>query len=701
MNVTLWKGLTDPNGASGEVSWEEFLAFVRDPVEAEDKTKLEGFSLAKFKGDRRAKSNVEEVSSLALDDDESCLAIDQLASVWRGCAGVIFTTHSHTPRAPRYRIVLQLSRDVTASEYARLWAWAKERAGFVRLDEATKDASRFWFVPAKRPGGVYEVFELKGEPINVDAILAASVSEPKPAQPLNTPAISAAPASRVNAAAAMLAAAWPAKGRHQAQLALAGALRNDGWSKEAALEFLCAVCRAAGDENRSKRIQTIEHTWSKAPGEPLTGWNRLRAHVDGAVVSSARDVLSSEADFKERIAQKLESARQTSEAKDSQFAQAERADDGTALSPGRGSEEPGILFNGWTDKLEPPKYIIESYVPEASVGLLIAHGDSVKTWTLLSMCLALASGKPWLGVYAVQPGVAVLADYESGNYELARRVQMLGPDGSNGKLGRWCFPNFPINKSEFWESLIGFPDLRLVGIDSLAAGTFGVDENLTEAAEPMKLAAKFSELTGAAVAFIHHRNKGDRGDVRESVRGSSALFAAADWVYAFEPIEETESHKRMRLTPIKMSIGRKPKPLAIELTDAGLKPFAEEAREVAQKAETPAMLRAAVRLALAKSPGITANRLVKDLGKNKKAVLAELNELVESRDAVHLKTGFALDSDERRTERILEQLAAYSRWTSEAQLAKAAYVTTRDVEERIRGGLITRSGEGALIAVER
>jgi len=78
------------------------------------------------------------------------------------------------------------------------------------------------------------------------------------------------------ALAETVASGWPAKGRHLAQLALAGALLNDGFSANAAFTFLCRVCALAGNEQPEKRAATVQDTSRRiASGIEVTGWPTL------------------------------------------------------------------------------------------------------------------------------------------------------------------------------------------------------------------------------------------------------------------------------------------------------------------------------------------------------------------------------------------------------------------------------------------
>jgi hypothetical protein len=124
-----------------------------------------------------------------------------------GQAAVLHTSYSHRdPRkgaAERFRVVLPLSRPVSADEYPALWAAVVGPlldAGH-QIDESVKDASRFWFEPALRePGATYLLDVITGAVLDVDALLpaAAPVAPPAsaPAPITSRPEVSPASAPR-------------------------------------------------------------------------------------------------------------------------------------------------------------------------------------------------------------------------------------------------------------------------------------------------------------------------------------------------------------------------------------------------------------------------------------------------------------------------------------------------------------------------
>ena len=560
MQFTLWTSLTECEGGHAEIAWESFLAFVADPAVAEDKRALEGWSPAKFRGDVRAKANTELISCIVLDDDGTGASTDQIAVLWGAHAGAVHTTHSHTDASPKHRIVLRCSRDMTLEEHERVWGvFAKGRG----LDESTKDASRFWYVPGHREGAPYAWAELPGAPIDVDAVLA-NVPMTKgptilpPAQPLTAPA--ARPlAAAAAAAAAALRISWPPKGRHEAQLALAGALRSEGWSPADAVDLLEAV---AGD--RPKREATVRHTWALPEDAPRTGWTRLKAFVDPVVVEGARGLLRRGVAGAELAERRLAEA-----------AERYRKTDTPTLSPSDVVQAGPFTFRigGLDADLPPFSWVVDEVFLRADVVMLVAHGNSLKTWLAFSLALSVASGRPWLGKFAVTMGRSAILDFESGDFEVTRRLKILGgKDGEvEDRLLRSSYSTAQLEDPETWISLVPLK-LTLLVIDSFSAAAPGTDENDKRGALMLQHAGRFAEVTGCAVIFIHHARKDQSGDQRVIVRGTTAIFAACDRIFAFdEPEKKDNGIVVSTMRSIKDGAGRSPSPIKVQLSDQGLK----------------------------------------------------------------------------------------------------------------------------------
>ena len=179
--MTLWR--TFSRGRRTKHTWRSFIdTFVQDPEVVRDKRKVAGFSLACFENNRRTLSRVEQVHALVLDFDNGDTTVKQASKLFPETASVIYTTFSHSPKCPKLRIILPFEKSLSAEEYARVWDWASRRiikAGHA-LDESTRDASRFWFLPSHQPGAPYEWKELNGKPFDVATALKEVTSLTRP-----------------------------------------------------------------------------------------------------------------------------------------------------------------------------------------------------------------------------------------------------------------------------------------------------------------------------------------------------------------------------------------------------------------------------------------------------------------------------------------------------------------------------------------
>ena len=186
--LTLWR--TFSRGRRARYSWSEFVdTFVADPEVVREKESVAGFSLASFEGDRRTLSRVEQVHALTLDFDQGDTTVEQALRLLPEVRGVTYTTFSHTPEHPKLRVIYPFSRPVDAGEYERIWLWIADKIGAKHaLDEATRDASRFWYLPSHKPDAPYEWQTMKGSALDVPAVLKESWHTPPsfsfPAKPL-------------------------------------------------------------------------------------------------------------------------------------------------------------------------------------------------------------------------------------------------------------------------------------------------------------------------------------------------------------------------------------------------------------------------------------------------------------------------------------------------------------------------------------
>lgn len=176
---------------------------------------------------------------------------------------------------------------------------------------------------------------------------------------------------------------------------------------------------------------------------------------------------------------------------------------------------------------EPISYLIENLITNASVNVFYGEPGSKKTYSLLSMAVAVANGKDWLGLKTKQSSVLFI-DEESGELRFSRRLNESIKGEScdpNGKIKYISLAGFKLDDNKCLNSLkreIIDHQIQLVVIDALAEVMDG-DENSKKDVQPVMAGLrKIADLTNCAFIIIHHSNKGG------TYRGSSAIKAACD-----------------------------------------------------------------------------------------------------------------------------------------------------------------------------
>jgi hypothetical protein len=223
--------------------------------------------------------------------------------------------------------------------------------------------------------------------------------------------------------------------------------------------------------------------------------------------------------------------------------------------------------------LPPLLYQIDSLIVKSDVVMLVAHGNSLKTWAAFSLALAVSTGRPWLGRYPTLRGKVAVMDFESGEYEVMRRLKLLG--GKNADVDKRMlvssYSGAQLADPESWVKLAGL-DLDLLVIDSFRATHPETDENDARADMVLQHAAKFADAMSCTVIFIHHSRKGNGGDRRESVRGSTAIFAACDRIFEFVELDKGEDGSiKVTMASVKDGAGARAAEVRLELTDKGLR----------------------------------------------------------------------------------------------------------------------------------
>lgn len=124
-----------------------------------------GFVCGYLKNGQRLKQNVEYRQVVCLDadspDDDFLTDLDiGMGSVSWG----LYTTHSHTAAAPRYRVLIPLDRPVTADEYKAIARLLAKDISIEAMDSTTYEPERLMYWPSKPQDGEF-IFRCNDGPI--------------------------------------------------------------------------------------------------------------------------------------------------------------------------------------------------------------------------------------------------------------------------------------------------------------------------------------------------------------------------------------------------------------------------------------------------------------------------------------------------------------------------------------------------------
>lgn len=190
--ITRWRGLYAPMGMTETMKWDSLATCLARPlpcpVDVDTKPGVPGWAPVAFNG-TRAKANVVGVYALGFDFDKGAPSLASVLGGFTGLGVIVHSTGKYTPVAPRWRVVVRSSRAMNRDEHTTVWrseAGRLERVGLI-VDPATKDASRFWYMPTEPTTGAFVHHVEDGAPLDVDAVLEAA--ETSTSRPTSLPSV--------------------------------------------------------------------------------------------------------------------------------------------------------------------------------------------------------------------------------------------------------------------------------------------------------------------------------------------------------------------------------------------------------------------------------------------------------------------------------------------------------------------------------
>lgn len=185
---------------------------------------------------------------------------------------------------------------------------------------------------------------------------------------------------------------------------------------------------------------------------------------------------------------------------------------------------------------EEARWLIEGLWGAGAVGVIGGAPKSCKSWLTLEMAVAVASGRPCLGQYAVAaPGTALVYAAEDAPAQVRDRLDHLararGTALDRLDVRLIVEPSLRLDRGEDVASLRTTLERhrpRLLVLDPYVR-LQRVDENdATAVSGILTVLRELSRTFGMAIALVHHARKGSGDSPGEGLRGSSDFHAWGD-----------------------------------------------------------------------------------------------------------------------------------------------------------------------------
>lgn len=132
-----------------------------------------GFVGGQLRNNRRKIEAVALRSMLTMDADHADVSyIDRFLQNFR-YASCVYTTHGHTPEAPRCRIIVPLTRDVSPDEYVALTRFLAADWGIDQFDECSYKPNQLMYWPTTPSNGEFISKTTGGDWLDPETVLTA------------------------------------------------------------------------------------------------------------------------------------------------------------------------------------------------------------------------------------------------------------------------------------------------------------------------------------------------------------------------------------------------------------------------------------------------------------------------------------------------------------------------------------------------
>ena len=235
-------------------------------------------------------------------------------------------------------------------------------------------------------------------------------------------------------------------------------------------------------------------------------------------------------------------------------------------------------------------WLIEGLWGAGGVGVIGGSPKVCKSWLALEMAVAVASGRPCLGRYAVPvQGPAIVYAAEDAPPSVRERLSHLaearGADFAALDVGLIIEPSLRLDRAQDVARLRATLERRrprLLVLDPYVRLQSGDENSAMEVSAILSTLRELSRTFECAIALVHHARKGTGDEPGQALRGSSDFYAWADSLLHLRRTREG------LVLAIEHRAAASPPPVGLTLvTDAG--PLRLELRSMPAVAVEPAL----------------------------------------------------------------------------------------------------------------
>lgn len=455
------------------------------------------------KNSLRHDANMRQVTGLVGDYDGEIVSVEEAGARLRkhGIEAFFYTSASHTPEKPRWRVLAPLSAPVETAQHYALMAALNGALGGILSTESFTASQTYYF--GRVENAAYETLHVAGA-LCVDDLSVEKVG----------------PTKRERA-------------KHDAS-DLSDALVYEAVTDETLSDIRSALVHLAskGWADNGNRVKWIKIGQNLAglgdAGEDLfVEMSKLGDAPDLEDVTRERFTTfgGDRSDYRSVFA----------------AAQAEgwvnpksikKDDHKPALAHPEGKKGDMVPFvegSLFAQGFEDVDWLIEDVIPRAQVGVIYGASGSGKTFFALDLACAIHRGLEWRGKFVEQADAFYVAA-EAGN-GIKKRIAAYLHQNGEGPLP-W-FVDYQPNLAtvESVHHIVESIKLRVkrpgvIFIDTLALSHDGDENSSKDMSLVLRHCKVLSDATGCLVILVHHTGKNEE----RGMRGSSALYAGADFV---------------------------------------------------------------------------------------------------------------------------------------------------------------------------